>query len=434
MPHKWKSARLGELVKYVNGGAWAASCYSTTGIPVVRVSDVDNGVVDLSSCKYLDDIYRSKYLKHQLIEEDLIICTVGSHPDQQSSVVGGAGIVSKEVSGAYLNQNAVLLRSNDTKVLSQKWLGYLGKSFIFKNHIENEARGSANQVRIAISNLLNLRFSLPPLPEQQAIASILSALDDKIELNLQMNKTLEEIAMTLYKHWFVDFGPFQDGEFVDSELGPIPKDWEVKKLDDIITTVSKGTTPRRKDVDGLLSVIPFLKVKDVSDDGSINLTNIEKIPNSVHERQLRRSILEPNDILFSIAGTIGRVSIVPEVLDNSNCNQALAFIRLKDKSYHLPLTYFWLKSIRTQGKISSSIVQGVQANVSLTVLKELQLAIPNKSNLISFNALVSPILKSIFTNRAEIDTLSTLRDTLLPKLISGEVRVKDIEKTIAAVL
>ena len=158
MPENWKTYKLSEIVQYINGGSWPASFYSEYGIPVVRVSDIKNGVIDLSDCKFLDPKFKEKYSKHFLKQNDVIICTVGSHPDQQSSVVGRAGIVSKNEEGAYLNQYAVILRSNNSQILYQKWLIFFSQSKIVKNHIESEARGSANQVRIAITNLLNLNL------------------------------------------------------------------------------------------------------------------------------------------------------------------------------------------------------------------------------------------------------------------------------------
>ncbi|WP_180272312.1 restriction endonuclease subunit S, partial [Maribacter sp. 4U21] len=100
---------------------------------------------------------------------------------------------------------------------------YLLKNNGFLYYIAFTATGSANQASITLKDIFNFEFELPDFPEQQAIASILSAIDDKIENNLAMNKTLENMAMALYKHWFVDFGPFQEGEFIGSELGEIPE-------------------------------------------------------------------------------------------------------------------------------------------------------------------------------------------------------------------
>ena len=132
MQENWKTYKLADVVQYINGGAWPASSYSDCGIPVVRVSDIKNGAIDLSACKYLDPQFKEKFSKHFLKQNDVIICTVGSHPDQQSSVVGRAGIVSKNEEGAYLNQNAVILRSSNSRILDQKWLIFFAKSRIVK--------------------------------------------------------------------------------------------------------------------------------------------------------------------------------------------------------------------------------------------------------------------------------------------------------------
>ena len=128
----------------------------------------------------------------------------------------------------------------DSSKILPKYLYYNFKTLDFAS----KDVGSA--VPSLTTSLLNeIKITIPELKEQKAIASILSALDDKIELNLQMNKTLEEMAMALYKHWFVDFGPFKEGEFIDSELGKIPKGWEVKKFDDFIDKIidNRGKTP-----------------------------------------------------------------------------------------------------------------------------------------------------------------------------------------------
>lgn len=279
-----------------------------------------------------------------------------------------------------------------------------------------------------------MEINLPSLVEQNLIVDILKGIGDKIELNLQMNKTLEEMAMTLYKHWFVDFGPFQDGNFVESELGLIPEGWEVKKLYSLSSSISKGTTPTKSAVDGKDVSIKFIKVKDIDDLGSIDTDTLELIPESIHLSTLKRSILKSNDILFSIAGTIGRVAILPESLSNSNCNQAVAFIRLDDVQNFLGYIYLWLRSSEIQYKILASVVQGVQANVSLTVLRELELLIPQKVTLDKFNRQIAEYIKLIQLNRAENQHLKATRDLILPKLISGAVRVKDIEKTVAEVL
>jgi type I restriction enzyme S subunit len=213
------------------------------------------------------------------------------------------------------------------------------------------------------------------------------------------------------------------GKMVESELGEIPEGWRVGELKELADKISKGTTPCKNEVDGLELDVPFIKVKDITDDGQIKSGAIESIPNSVHYGSLKRSILNHNDILFSIAGTIGRVTIVPKDLNNSNCNQAVAFIRLKDIQY-LELIHQWFKSQSVQNEVNASVVQGVQANVSLGVLGHLLINIPNAGLIEKWNAVIKPIYEKCNNCSNEIQTLTQLRDTLLPKLMSGEVRVK----------
>lgn len=237
------------------------------------------------------------------------------------------------------------------------------------------------------------------------------------EIDFNSNEILELIAKTIFTEWF---GKYK----IDDEL---PNGWKVGKLSDLVEKISKGTTPTKDDLIGLYGEIPFLKVKDISNDGLILKNNLELIPKSVHNNQLKRSILETNDILFSIAGTIGRLAIVDLEMNNANCNQALAFIRLKDKYTYLEYIHLWLKSKETQDVIISNIVQGVQANVSLTVLGNLLLLIPNSESINNWCNLIKPIYKKLQLNTEQIQTLTKTRDELLPRLMSGEIRVNEFK-------
>jgi len=327
----------------------------------------------------------------------------------------------------------------------ERFAYYFLHQFDFKRYNTGSVQPSLNR-----NHIHPIPVKVPSLPEQCAIAHILGSLDDKIELNRQMNRTLEKMAQAIFKSWFIDFDPVQakaegrdpgppkeiadlfPDSFEDSELGPIPKGWEISTIGENAAKLSKGTTPRKKDV--LLAedspTIPFLKVKNISDSGEIDISSLEKIPRSIHEGALKRSMLKAGDVLFSIAGTIGRVTILPMELDDSNTNQAIAFIR--PQSHGLPAQYMRLLLLtdRMQFEAKSRVVQGVQANVSLTVLSELKFPKP-PSELVDF---WSKYCTSIFEQQMllfrESRILVSIRDTLLPKLISGELCVPDVEKFI----
>lgn len=416
MPNIWKTYKLEELVTKLGDGLHGTPKYSDSGdYYFINGNNLTNGKIELK--KDTKKVTYEEFLKHKkdLNENTLFV-----------SINGTIGNV-----GTYNGEKVVLGKSacyfNIKEGVDKEFIKQVFSSKLTKEYLENNATGTTIQ-NVSLKTMREFPINLPPLEEQQSIASILSAIDDKIENNLAINKTLEEMAMALYKHWFVDFGPFKDGEFVDSELGLIPKGWEVKTLEYFIEVLSKGTTPRMKDVEGFERKIPFLKVKDINSNGEINLNGLELIPEEIHLKDLKRSILLENDLLFSIAGTIGRVSIVTENLNNSNCNQALAFIRLKEKEKFKSIVYYWLKSDEVQNRIENSVVQGVQANVSLTVLKELEFIKPTNDVIVAFSNKANSILEQVLKNQKENQTLTQLRDTLLPKLISGEVRLKEFRE------
>ena len=190
--------RLGDIAEFINGGAWSDKEYTDNGIPVVKVTNLKNGSVDLSEVNYIPESSLDKYGRHILRKGDLVIATVGSHPNLVASAAGRATIIPSIAEGALLNQNALCIRTNN-EFLNQGYLGYLGKSDLFQGYVKSVGRGAANQVRIALGLIKEFSFELPPLPTQRKIASILSAYDDLIENNLKRIKLLEEKAQLHYK-------------------------------------------------------------------------------------------------------------------------------------------------------------------------------------------------------------------------------------------
>lgn len=233
------------------------------------------------------------------------------------------------------------------------------------------------------------------------------------------------IEATAFDHLFPD-------EFEDSELGPIPKGWEVKMLSELTSVITKGTTPTQEDIDAAPSIdsrVNFVRVNAMDDDGDILFDKLITIPESVHFGILKRSILQLDDVLYTIAGTIGRTSIVGESLLPANTNQAVAIIRPKKtiSSEFLALT---MQQPAFREELHSNIVQAVQANLSLGMLSKARTVIPRTDILIKLFAPIEAIVKRICFNRTESRTLAALRDALLPKLISGELLVKDTQRII----
>jgi type I restriction enzyme, S subunit len=421
LPQGWEENKLSFLVDIIGGGTPKTYIeeYWNGDIPWLSVKDFNNDNRKVYKTeKTITELGLNKSSTRLLQKDELII-----------SARGTVGELAQIPFPMAFNQSCYGLRGKKDK-LDNTFLYYGLKNIL--SDIRNNTHGSVfSTITKQTFDTLSIKFP-SDINEQKRIADILSAFDDKIELNNQMNQTLEDMATTLFKEWFENFNfpneqgkPYKDndGEMKSSVLGEIPVDWEVKYLKEISETISKGTTPKKNEVDGLDSNVYFLKVKDINNDGTIEFSSLEKIPMEVHQKQLKRSILKTDDILVSIAGTIGRTSIVPSSLDDSNCNQAIAFIRLKNKNVFKKFIYQWIRTLEVQNRIQSGIVQGVQANVSLTTLGDLKIILPNDLIMNKFNYLINPIFEQIQQNQQQNQTLKQQRDTLLPKLMSGEIRV-----------
>lgn len=272
------------------------------------------------------------------------------------------------------------------------------------------------------SLLKEIEIQLPQLQEQKAIANILSAIDDKIENNLAINKTLEDMAMALYKHWFVDFGPFQEGAFVESELGLIPEGWEVKRLDEIIE-IKRGGSPRPiKDFiadDGL----HWLKISDATASNSPFLYTTKEF---IKEEGLRKTILiKPGSIILSNSATPG----LPKLIEFETCihDGWLHFPKInRFNRYILYLLFLDIKEYLIQQGNGS-----VFTNLKTDILKSQLIKLPTIEIENEFSNQIIPWFEEIKNNTEENLNLVKLRDTMLSKLISGEVRLKEFKNVIA---
>ena len=273
------------------------------------------------------------------------------------------------------------------------------------------------------NDLDTLELKIHDLPTQCKIAAVLSAYDDLIENNTRRIEILEEMAGAIYREWFVEFcfPGHEQVPMVESELGLIPQGWEVKSLGDVTSVITKGTTPTTLGQQFASEGINFIKVQSIDEQGDILDNKLAKIDDKTHEL-LKRSQLQENDILFSIAGAIGRAATVPRRFLPANTNQALAIIRPLDLSF-TPYLYRTLRSSEFLSYSLERVVQTAQANVSLSVLSSAPVIVPMKVILDDFNKNLTPITNFVDVLREKNTNLRQTRDLLLPKLISGEIDV-----------
>ena len=408
---------LEQCFEFINGGTWNENEYSLEGIHVVKVTNlVNSGVERKKDDSYLPWSKYEKYQKHKLFEGDVVIATVGSHPTQQGSVVGRTSRIPKDFDGSFLNQNAVCLRNKDTNKINSRYFFYLTKTILFKGYIEGRAKGSANQVRMALSDLKKFNYYFPHISYQRKIAAILSTYDDLIENNNKRIALLEKMAEEIYLEWFVHFRfpGYQDIKF---EKG-IPKGWSVKSLGNIFDTASGGT-PSRKDIRNYNGKINWLKTGELK--SIFAFESEEKITLSGLESSSAK-IFPINTIVIAMYCAMPDISILAEP---AATNQACcAFLpKLDYFTYHY--NYYLIKY--AQPHLIQYSHGAAQQNLSQDLIKRFEVLIANEFIIKKYTSIVDPLFQEIKIIMKQNKILREYKNMLLPRLISGKLSVENLD-------
>ncbi len=417
----WKEVRLGDVVNIQSGYSFKASEFGEIGIPVIKIKNVNGKFVDTNDCQCYPEKLAIGKEKFLIPNNSILIAMTGA---------GSVGRISK-------------IKTNSKKFLLNQRVGIIkpilgvDNEFLFQvlstNRYEKilfDLANGSGQPNLSPETIGRVTLSLPPLPTQQKIAQILSSLDDKIELNNAINKNLEEIAQTLFKQWFVDFefpaslaSPlFQGGdregdgykssggEMVESELGLIPKGWRVDNLEGIASYLN-GLAMQKFPPENENDYLPVIKIKELrtgitndSDKASINID--------------KKYIINDGDILFSWSGSL---EVVIWTGGTGGLNQHL--FKVTSEIFEKWFYYLWTKYHLEKFRHIAESKATTMGHIKREDLKKSLVVIPNELELDKMNNIFNPILSKIIKNSIETQTLTKLRDELLPKLMSGEVRV-----------
>lgn len=395
---EWKECRLGDYCDFQNGYAFKSSEFKTNGeYKIVKIKELKDGLVKFFDDSASVDIHDIKeFEKYKIYRNDVLFALTGdpvSKPNPLSWV--GRVLIYRSDENALLNQRTCKIKKSDE--IDNQFLYYYFRQWENFYALASKATGSASQANISTNTIVDTIIKLPPLPTQQKIAAILSSLDDKIELNNKINTNLEQQARALFKNWFVDC--------MNSTT----------KMSDIID-VRDGThdSPKPQESGYLLVTSKYLEAY------SINPTDANFITKEDYDKINERSKVDNGDILLSMIGTVGIVSLV---IDNPVTwaikNMGLfKTSKVEDLKYYL-LNY--LKSDDVRNYIEQHLAGSTQKYISLSELRNLPINIPEKNILEKFNNIVTPIYEQIVNNTNEIKNLKELRDTLLPKLMNGEI-------------
>ena len=383
-----------------------------TGFPYIRIRDLQDMSVNVPEVKFLEPDVQSIIKKYIITEKDIYISIVGT--------IGLVGTVPKVLNNANLTENCA--RLTELKI-DRNYLKYFLNSKFGQNQIKSLTVGTT-QGKLALSRIAKILVAIPEDYEQRSIAKILSSLDSKIELNQQMNKTLEAIGQANFKRWFIDFefpnekgNPYKSsgGEMVNSELGEIPKGWKVGKLGDY-GTFKNGINYLRGETGDTDFFIA--NVRDIANNKLLLKNSLDNI--SLNMKKAQDYLLKDKDILIARSASPGEVSLVLGNLDKVIYSGFSIRYRLNNPNNYL---YIFLIMQRLKENLSNFAVGTTLQSVNQDTLKNMKFILPENRVLEKFNRIIEKILERTYGNLIQNSNLSQIRDSLLPRLMSGKIRV-----------
>jgi type I restriction enzyme S subunit len=412
-PPHWKSAKLGEVCKLKNGYAFKSDNYKSEGIPVIRISDINGGIV--SGNKAVRVVANEEYENYLVENNDILVAMSGA-------TTGKFGIY-RSIEKAYQNQRVGKFKILDDNILDNQFLFHQINSL--KRQIEKDAYGGA-QPNISSSKIEQMQIVLPPLPEQQAIVSLIEELLSDLENGKQQLQTAQQ-QLKIYRQSLLKWafeGKLTNENVKDCEL---PKSWKCVMTGDVIDTINNGYTPSKEFLFESKGEIPFIKVYNLNFDGTLNFKkNPTFIPDKIHKKDLKRSICIPGDVLINIVGPpLGKVSIVPNQFPEWNINQAIVLFRPNKNILSKYISYFLQNSVTINWLEGTSKATAGQWNVKVSTCRVIPIALPPiKEQQLIVDELESKLtvcVKIEETIKESLQKSETLRQSILQKAFSGQL-------------
>lgn len=436
---------LDELCYKITDGSHSSPKAEPDGKYMFSVKDMNNFGFNYENAKTISINDFEKLVKQ------------GCKPEINDVLIAKDGSVMKHIFSVKEDIDAVLLSSiailkPKIDIINPQYFVYELLNPSMYNYILNNFKSGTGVPRIVLKDFKKIEITIPPLPIQKKIAHILSTLDDKIELNRKMNQTLESMASAIFKSWFVDFDPvhakanctdeaeFENiakelgiskeildlfpSEFIESEIGMIPKGWEVSKLGNILLLLESGSRPKGGIDPTLKDGFASIGAESINGIGNFNFQSTKYITSEFFN-SLKRGIVSDYDVLVYKDGAyIGKKAMFGNGFPFSNyaINEHVFILRSNDLA-----NQFFLYFLLEQDKLALLNTNSAQPGLNQESMKNYQIILPDIKIITAFEKIVKNLVDKILVNSMEIKTLEKTRDTLLPKLLSGEIDVSELE-------
>lgn len=392
---EWVPCILNDIATIKNGFAFKSKDFVDVGIPIIKIKNVKPNRIVLDSLSYISpEIARGKE-RFFIKPDDILITMSGNRADgSPDSWVGKAS--QFRFKGEYLlNQRVGAIEVNQNKA-SVSYIGYRLSSWETQLHLINNANSSGGQANISPDIIKSIELELPPLSEQKAIAEVLESLDDKIDLLHHQNKILESLAETLFRQWF-----FEEAD----------ENWDEKPLDETanyLNGIACQKYPPKDDINRL----PVLKIKDLR-------SGISEASDWVASNVPSEYIIENGDVIFSWSG-----SLLVKIWDGNKCVLNQHLFKVTSPNFPKWFYYYWTKHHLDKFIAIAETKATTMGHIKRSDLSNSMVFVPNNQVLVEMSKKMTPLLEKLIFNNEQIRELEKLRDTLLPKLMSGEARVQ----------
>jgi type I restriction enzyme S subunit len=415
---EWKEYRLGDIATFSQGLQVPVNSqlnyYSEGLVRFIRIVDVTQN--DPNDIRYI-----TKPDNKYILKKGEIAMLRYANP----------GLVTDAFDGVIAN-NLFKISPKIEGLYTNKFLFYALKQVNVRDYF-NRNQNSTTMPAINFEMVSNLNLSFPSIKTQTTIAEILSSLDDKIELNNKINQELESLAQTLFRQWFIDFEfpnengePYKSsgGEMVDSALGEIPKGWEVGKFGDLVN-IMNGYAFKSKDFNEFSSE-GIIKIKNIN--GTIvDITNTDFVSSEVVSKLNNKFKIQTGDILIAMTGAdVGKIGVTPESDKSLWLNQRVGKVVPKNKM-QVSFIHTMFNVLNLTEVVKNEAMGSAQPNISSQGIEKIKILIPSINLIDEYSSMFNKKYELFYKSLAENQELVDLRDTLLPKLISGELEINEIK-------
>ena len=430
---------LGEYASIQGGYAYKSNQFSANGkVPVLKIKNIRNGFVDYSDVSYVSNEAAKNTKKWSTQEGDILISMTGSGPSAPESLVGRVARTWQGEREALINQRVGRLVAKEENRINKDFLYYLLSLKETQNYLVANSTGSANQVNISNKTIESIPCPRISFEESKSVANFLNSFESRLRNLRETNTTLEAIAQALFKSWFVDFDPVhakQQGRapegmdaqtaalfpdsFEESELGMVPRGWRVKSLDSVANYLN-GLALQKFPPTGL-NDLPVIKIAQLRKGDTVGA--------DLASRAIKPEyVVQNGDVLFSWSG-----SLEVEIWCGGEGALNQHLFKVTSSEYPKWFCYLWTRHHLDNFRQIAASKATTMGHIQRSHLSAAKVVVGSDAVLDSANGILSPFIERIVSNALQAQTLSTLRDTLLPRLISGQLRLPEAQAQLESV-